>query len=372
MTETGRLSEGEFEARRGATRRLLGELSLDALVAFSSYQERDGHVAYLTNHRIALPDVQSHLGLGHAAFVLPVDGKTTLVSPLGCCRETLSGVDEVKTGPDLVEELTAAVRRSGLEGSSIGIAGTDVLPAEYFLRFEAALVGATVRPADDLLESQRMVKSAAEVALLRRAAHVADAGLRAALETTHQGVSEREIELAVRREVAALDADSVPRVRIASGKTIRSSSWPAVGARRLQDGDLVRVDLAGWYGGYAFSGSRVTCVGKPSVEQRRCLDHAAEATEWMTTALRTDSPVRFVYTESRGRSIIPFGHGIGLEACERPWLTMGAEVALRPSMVLCIGPTLVAPGLGDVSIADMVLVTKTGVEVLSESPRVVW
>ena len=372
MTETGRLSEGEFEGRRCATRRLLRELSLDALIAFSSYQERDGHVAYLTNHRIAFPDVQSHLGLGHAAFVLPVDGKTTLVSPLGCCHEALSGVDEVKTGPDLVEELTAAVRTSGLEGSSIGIAGMDVLPAEYFMRFEATLEGATVRSADDLLESQRMVKSPAEVALLRRAARVADAGLRAALETAHKGVSETEIELAVRREVAALDADIVSRVRIASGKRICSSAWTGAGARRLQEGDLVCVDLVGLYKGYAFSGSRVTCVGKPSVEQRRGLDHAAEATEWMTAALRTDLPVRFVYTESRGRSITPFGHGIGLEACERPWLMMGAEVTLRPGMVLCIGPTLAAPNLGDVCVADVVLVTETGVEMLSEAPRVVW
>jgi Xaa-Pro dipeptidase len=80
-----------------------------------------------------------------------------------------------------------------------------------------------------------------------------------------------------------------------------------------------------------------------------------------------------VMTMSRERQIVAFGHGIGLEICENPWLTLGpSKTLIEPSMVLCIEPNVIDRQFGSMCIEDMVVITDTGVEVLNQCPRVLW
>ena len=87
------LSKAEFESRLHRTQQLMAEKELDGLIAFSSYGEREGHVCYLTNHRNSFPNVMSHMGLGHAALVLPAEGLGVLVSPFGYEADKVVGID---------------------------------------------------------------------------------------------------------------------------------------------------------------------------------------------------------------------------------------------------------------------------------------
>lgn len=372
MTGATRIPLEEFDNRRGQTQDLLRQRELDGIIAFSSYAEREGHVCYLTNHHLSFPNVMSHSGLGHAALVLPVEGMGSLISPFGYEAEKVVGIDEAKTGLDLVTDIVSAAKEKKLDGGRIGLVGLDVVPAEYYNGLVQSLSKATFENADDLLESQRAIKSQAEVELLREAARIADAGLLAGMEAAQEGVPEYEIELAARK--AALDAggDFIPRVRVSSGKKITTLSWPQTKARKLGRGDFVYLDFIGWFGNYGFDNSRVTVVGEPTDEQRDYLNHLVEATEWMIEVLKPRVKIGFVYTESRGRAITPFGHGIGLEICENPWILRDRKVVLQLNMVLCIEPMLVSSKFGSMAIEDTVVITETGAEVLNQCPRVFW
>jgi Xaa-Pro dipeptidase len=372
MAEAFAIPREEFEERRAQTQQALQAKDLDGLIAFSGYAEREGHVCYLTNHHLSFPNVMSHMGLGHAALVLPAEGLGVLVSPFGYEADKVVGIDDSRTGMDLVRELVAAVKDKGLDQGRIGIVGTDVVPAEYYNAVHRGLSKASFEGADDLLESQRLIKSKRELELLRQAAQIADVGLQAGMEAARAGVHEYDVELAARRAALEAGADFLPRVRVSSGAKVSDLRWPQVSDRQLQKGDFVYLDLIGWYGNYGFDNSRVTVVGGVTGAQADFLNHMVEATDWMIDTLKPGRPARFVYTESRDRIITPFGHGIGLEICEHPWITMGREFVPQPNMVLCIEPSLESQEYGSMAIEDTVAITETGAEVLNRCPRVFW
>ncbi|MCK4512180.1 aminopeptidase P family protein, partial [bacterium] len=336
---------------------MLREQNFAGMIAFSSYQERQGHVAYLTNHFISFPNIMSHVGFGHAAVVLPLGAAPTLIAPMGHDASNVHGIDSAKTGFDFITDLVAALKEKGLDRSRIAIVGTDDIPAEYLTVLGARLPELQTEPANEILESQRMIKSLAEIELLRGAAHVADLALEAGIKAIAKGARQYDIELAARRAALEAGADFVPRVRVSTGPSISTLGWPMVTDRPLAAGDLVYLDFIGWYGGYGFDNSRATVVGKPTDEQQEFLSHMVEATEWMIGAIAPGKKLGFAYTESRARTIMPFGHGIGLEICENPWITLGREVTLEPNMVVSIEPVVISQSLGGMNIEDTVLVT---------------
>ena len=366
------LSEVEFLQRIERTQRLMGERGLDGLIAFSGHAEREGHVCYLTNHRISFPSIMSHIGLGYAALVLPLRGKGTLVSPLGYETVKVVGIDQAKTGRQLVTELVAAIREKELDGKRLGVVGLDVIPVEYFECLGLYLPDVTFEPANDLLEAQRVIKSPAEIDLLRRAAGIADIGLAAGMRKVRHGVRRYEVEVAVRKAVLEAGADYVPRIRIASGTNIDTLCWPMSDATLLATGDLFFLDVIGFAANYGFDNSRAKTVGKPTPEQRDYLEHVAEATEWMIGELKPGRELTFVTTYSRDRRIQVLAHGIGLEIGENPWVTAHHPVTLSPGMVLCVEPMVVSPEFGSMVIEDAVVITETAAEVLNRCRREMW
>jgi len=372
MLEDLTIPGDEFLKRKEATLKRMKAAQLDALIAFSSYQEREGHVCYLCNHRNSFPNGMSHTGLGHAAYMLSSDGSSFLVAPLGYQPEKVCQVDAARTGANLISELVKIIKDRGKGNHQIGLAGLDVIPAEYHLRMTRELTAAQFIDANALLEEQRLIKSHAEVELLRAAGRVAGIGLQAGMAAVKPGATQHDVEMAVRKAAMQAGADFIPRVRVSSGKKVRTLTWPMVTSKTLEEGDLVFVDLIGWVNNYGFDNSRVTVVGKPSAAQMVYLEHMIEATDWMIGAMKPGKEMEFVYSESRGRSIVPMAHGIGLEICENPWINMNQRFTLKPGMTLCVEPILMSGEFGGMAIEDTMLVTQDGVEMLTDIPRVYW
>ena len=61
------------------------------------------------------------------------------------------------------------------------------------------------------------------------------------------------------------------------------------------------------------------------------------------------------------------GHSIGLRVHEAPRFTPGDKTVLKPGMVLTVEPGIYLKGWGGVRIEDMILVTKSGCEVLTRA-----
>ena len=132
----------------------------------------------------------------------------------------------------------------------------------------AAHPGLTVRSADALLDSLRVRKSPAEVALLRRAITITDGAARVAMARVKPGVGEGEIQ-AVLDYQFRLGGASGPAFRAIIGSGPNSTSYHYRANDRLMGaGEVVVMDFGALYQGYTADVTRTVPVnGKFSPDQ---------------------------------------------------------------------------------------------------------
>ncbi|HEU4395683.1 MAG TPA: type I methionyl aminopeptidase [Planctomycetota bacterium] len=127
------------------------------------------------------------------------------------------------------------------------------------------------------------------------------------------------------------------------------------GARRLEEGDIVGVDVGATWKNYVGDGAITLAVGRIDDERRRLVETTREC---LDAAIRVMGPgVRVsavsaavqVLAESRGYSVVRdyAGHGIGTRLHEDPQVpnyvddaTPMHDTVLRPGMVICVEPML--------------------------------
>ena len=99
------------------------------------------------------------------------------------------------------------------------------------------------------------------------------------------------------------------------------------------------------------------------------LEKSISKRRWVKGA-RVDKVAR-KYIESKGYPTIPhsLGHGIGRKVHMGPRIAPKSRTRLKPGMVFTIEPAIYLKGFGGVRIEDVVLLRKTGVEVLTKSPK---
>ena len=215
------LPDKEYRIRVDTTRERLRASGYNGLLALSGYAERDGNVCYLCGHKNAFPystKTSQVSGLGYSALLLPTDGQTTLIAPLGYQVDAVVGVDKSKTGTNLTHDLVDALKESALTTSKLAVAGGDIIPAVYVDELRREFPQLVLEYKDDLLTDQRIVKSENELKLLRQASKIADKAMTAAIKAIKPGMKESAVGSTARKAAMDAGADYVVRDRIHSGR----------------------------------------------------------------------------------------------------------------------------------------------------------
>ena len=148
--------------------------------------------------------------------------------------------------------------------------------------------------------------------------------------------------------------------------------------KELTRGELITIDFGAVFGGYATDMTRTVALGAVSQRQIEIYDIVKEAQQKASLAIKPglkggevdavarDTIVKAGYGEYFGHGL---GHGIGLETHEQPVLNPQSSTVLKAGMVTTVEPGIYIPEWGGVRIEDMVVVTKSSVNLLTSSPR---
>ena len=285
-----------------------------------------------------------------------------------------AGVDaSVVITREIGEPLVAAVGGDG----PVGLESDDVTWALQ-RRIAGWLPGRDLVATSDLIEAERRVKDRGELDRLRLAAAIADEALAGVRPQLGRGRTEIEIARALDNAMAELGADGVsfPTIVAAGPNSAKPHATP--GDRPIGSGDLLVIDFGASVDGYGSDMTRSFLVGATTARQQEVYDAVAEAQAAGVAAVADGVDEREVDRVCRdtlsghglGDAFLHgTGHGIGLEIHERPLLSQQATGILRSGSVVTVEPGAYLPDLGGVRIEDSVVVTASGCEAITHSPK---
>ncbi len=241
------------------------------------------------------------------------------------------------------------------------------------------------------VDDARMVKSAAEIALMQEACVWGDHAHRLMQDAIRAGVSPLEVSheaslSATRAMLAQLGERYVPKAREglpAQAMFIRGANTAHPhGLQRhgdVQAGDVLVTGAFGVVGGYESELERTLLVGEPDAQALRMLEATTAAQDAAFAALRpgrtcadVERDVQTFVREELGMADLlrhHVGHAFGIEGHEHPFLDLDDPTPIEAGMVFSLEPGLYVPGLGGFRHSDTVLVTEDGCRNLCAFPR---
>jgi Xaa-Pro aminopeptidase len=360
------VAASEFAARRREVAAALAERKLDALfVAFSP------NLRYLTG----FTGSNGGLLITPGSAILFTDPRYTIQAAEECLSERNGGLRiRIAKGPLLVEVAAAiakaGVKRIGYEPARMTCDALDALKARLPMR-------AALHPVSGWIEQLRMLKSPDEIDRIRRSVQINSRAFERAAARLKPGVTERDFaaELEYRMRRLGAEKPSFETIVASGARSALPHAQPT--AAPLASG-FVLVDMGAFVDGYASDMTRTLHIGPPGAKARRAYKAVLEAQLAAIDAVR---PGVVAYAPDRAaRRVLKrygldrafvhsTGHGLGLEIHEPPRIGKRDQTRLRAGMAITIEPGVYLEGWGGIRIEDTVLVTESGCEILTPTPK---
>ena len=376
MAEEARLElpfgAGEYRARVEGARAEMARRGIDLLlltVPESTF--------YLTGFETGTVFAFLVLALPQKGEAMWVVRKTELSNVRALARQSLvtdaRGADDAE---DPILALADVVRAMGFANAAIGIECRGFFfTIDHYAQLQKALPHAEWRDGSAVIEGLRAIKSAAELAYMRKAGAITSAAMREAIFALKPGM--RDHELASNLFAAALRHGSEPMslgpfVTTGARTFLAHSSWTG---RAIAAGEVVNTEMACVAARYNAPIFRVSSIGEPPAEIARMHDASRAALEaglanigpGMTSG-EADRVVRAAIA-ARGYGelfVVRAAYGIGLGFPPR-WSESNVMAIrandpriLQPGMCFHLVPALYKQGVGAVCASMPIEITANG------------
>jgi Xaa-Pro dipeptidase len=226
--------------------------------------------------------------------------------------------------------------------------------------------------ADAITIPCRIIKSAAEIALMQKANDATVKAIQAGIAALTLGCTPRQIS----QKIAQAHAEQGAVHGFASVTFGVATSFPHGSSRKqiLKYGDVVMLDCGCSVGGYESDITRTIVFGEPSEKQKQIWDLEKKAQQAGFEAAKLGAPAENVDHAARKVLVdagfgpdykmpgLPHrtGHGIGMSGHEWGNMVRGNKAPLEIGMCFSIEPTIAIPGEFGVRLEDCAYMTADG------------
>jgi Xaa-Pro dipeptidase len=300
----------------------------------------------------------------HAAAIVSRSGEVRCIVTDPWDAEAVNG----SVVDDFAKGLQAAT------SGAVAIAGMELMEARF-----VHAVGSPVSATFDV-EELRRIKSADEIAKLKRACELADRGYQYFAQVIEVGMAEYELVAEVEGFLKSNGAEE-NFMLIASGGTEVTGMKPPT-ERKFQWGDSVTTELTPQVDGYYAQICRTLVLGEPNPKQREAFGIFSEAQKAAEDFLKPGVNIadvarvqndvfrKYGYGDYTGPKYTRVrGHNLGLHADENPYVLEDVNYTVKKDMVIIAHPNTYLPLSGYMVFGDTLLVTANGCTCLNTTER---
>ena len=288
---------------------------------------------------------------------------------------THSWIDDVATYQEHsvrpIDGLATALKERGLEKARV-LVETGALPTRDGDRLREALPQLQFDGAEKLLDRSRMVKVPEEIEQTRRNARIWETAVLDGYKAVKENEPEQDISNRMKRNILLGGADWVPFTIFSTGEHTLLNHWVA-DASPVKRGDIMMVDMVGFFAGRYIDAARMAIIGEPSAAQRDAYRRMSTVQKELVKLVKPGIVARDVFqagvriSKELGMTAAApdFGHSLGIRLHEYPILSAYEDEVLVPDMVMCIEVSQKFDRLGNFHVEDIVHVTPNGAQVLT-------
>jgi Xaa-Pro dipeptidase len=365
----------EREARIEKAQRLLNEQKIEALIldAGTSLQYFTG-ISWWPSER---PMVA----------IIPAKGETRYVCP-GFEESRLREL--IRIGKDVYawqedespyKLIATALKDAGIQSGNIGMEERLRFFILDGVRREASHLNYV--SGDAVTIPCRMIKSAAELALMQKASDITIAAIKVGLTQLHEGMTQAELSHIIGEAHEKLGGVSAFALALFG----ESSAFPhgSIKPQTLKKGDIVLMDCGCSVESYSSDITRTIVFGEPTKRQLEIWDLEQRAQTAGFNAAKIGAACEEVHAAARkvitdagfgpGYKLpgLPHrtGHGIGMDVHEWSNMVKGNKQLLQPGMCFSVEPTISIPGEFGVRLEDCVYMTEQGAKWFSQPAKAI-
>lgn len=240
---------------------------------------------------------------------------------------------------------------------------------------------------ENFVEKMRMVKDADEIQRMRRVAAFTDEAMGKITQILRPGISSYEVQkfmVKLAKDAALMDMSFPPAaIYVECDGPYSQDILSHPKHDPLKPGTSIGFDFGYVVDGYCSDFGRSFYCGKAPDWIEDAYKALVEAQMVTISKMKPGEPMNLFYNtlyevmEKYGcgkylRKVGDFGlmgHQIGIDVHERPWLHTDQTEIFQPGMVMCVEPKYWKPGKCFMRVEDMVLITETGAEPLTNYSR---